>query len=190
VYEGNLQIDTPDNEWTPDAVERLFIFCQLDRVMPYDKVMNSYLFLESEGLVSFESLRKFMPEELAPLLREAKLRFPETTANYLYYNVHHFDGKTLHKMSRDKIVEKCRGFGWKLASMFCNRCQGTQYAIIDVHIDRFLQEHGCTSKKYHEKETFFVELARQRGITPDELDWEIWNNSRIGNKKEEKHVAV
>ena len=188
MYEGNHEIDSPDNEWTPDAVEKLFIFCQFDRAMPYEKVVASYEHLNSKDMLSFKALR-IPTYDLVFLLKDAKLRFPRQTAEFLSYNVHVFSGRTLLEMSRDEIAEECRGFGYKLASMFCNRVHRAQYAIIDVHIDRFLQENGCTVKKYLEKEKFFIELARQRGKTPDQLDWEIWNSSRIGNKKEENRVA-
>jgi len=181
MYEGNHQIDNPDNEWTPDAVERLFIFCQFDRAMPYEKVVASYEYLESKNMLSFRALRNLLSaghvpldENLVSLLRDAKLRFPVQTAKFLNYNINVFSGRTL------------LGFGYKLASMFCNRVHGSQYAIIDVHIDRFLKENGCTARSYHEKEKFFIKLARQRGVTPDQLDWEVWNSSRIGNKKEEE----
>jgi len=183
MYESNDPIDNPDNDWTPGAVERLFIFCQFDRAMPYEKVCESYRYLESHGFLSFEILRTFTVGELTDLLRDARLRFPKVTATYLYRNIREFNGEKLKKMSRDEIVEKCSGFGYKLASMFCNRCQGTQYAIIDVHIDRYLVEHGCTERSYIKKEECFIELASQYGMTPDELDWEIWDSRRIGSKK-------
>jgi len=170
-------------EWTPDAVERLFIFCQFDRVMPYEKVVESFDYLDKRGFASFDELRMLMPEDLAALFKEAKLRFPKATADQLYYNIHHYDGETLHKMSREEIVEKCKGFGWKLASMFCNRCQGTNYAIIDVHINKYLDEHGCIANNYKKKEEHFIWLAKEQGKTVDELDREIWNARRIGNKE-------
>jgi thermostable 8-oxoguanine DNA glycosylase len=190
MYESNDPIDNPDNDWTPGAVERLFIFCQFDRAMPYEKVCESYRYLESHGFLSFEILRTFTVGELTDLLRDARLRFPKVTATYLYRNIREFNGEKLKKMSRDEIVEKCSGFGYKLASMFCNRCQGTQYAIIDVHIDRYIKEHWfksgiiAPSLTYKEKEKCFIELAKQQGKTPDELDWEIWDSRRIGSKKE------
>lgn len=181
MYEGNLPIDSPDNEWTPDAVERLFIFCQFARAMPYEKICESYQYLESNDLLSFAVLRLFTMEDLIDLLKDAGLRFPKETAGYLYHNVREFDGEKLRNMTRDEIVEKCHGFGYKLASMFCNRCQGTQYAIIDVHIDRFLIENGCTEKSYKEKEKCFIDLAHKRRMTVDELDWKIWDEKRIGH---------
>jgi thermostable 8-oxoguanine DNA glycosylase len=184
MYESNDPIDNPNNEWTPDAVERLFVFCQFDRAMPYEKVCESYNYLGSHNLLSFDVLRLLTVEDLTALLKDARHRFPKATAEYLYYNVREFNGETLKKMSRDEIVVMCKGFGYKLASMFCNRCQGTQYAIIDVHIDRYLAEHGCTERSYIKKEECFIEIASQYGMTPDELDWEIWNSRRIGVRKE------
>jgi thermostable 8-oxoguanine DNA glycosylase len=164
-------------------VERLFIFCQFDRVMPYEKVVASFDYLNKRGFASFDELRMLMPEDLAALFKEAKLRFPKVTADQMYYNIHHFDGEKLHKMSREEIVEKCKGFGWKLASMFCNRCQGTDYAIIDVHIDRYLKDHGCELKDYPGKEAYFRRIAASQGKTVDELDHEIWESSRVRRKK-------
>ena len=134
--------------------------------MPYEKVCASYKYLEDNEMLSFESLKKLPIDELTDLMRRAKLRFPKMTAEYLYHNVRAVDGEILLDMSRDDIVAECWGFGYKLASMFCNRCKGTQYAIIDTHIDRYLKDCGCTAKTYPEKEKFFVEIARTMGKTP------------------------
>jgi thermostable 8-oxoguanine DNA glycosylase len=183
MYEGNADIDHPDNEWTDEAIERLFLFCQFARAMPYEKFVAAYRYFLEKGYYSFKLMRTMSHFDMIKLCKEAGLRFPTQTAKFLYHNIHEFDGASLKKMSRDDLAKHCVGFGMKLASMFHNRIHGTQYAIIDVHINRYLREHGCTANSYHEKERCFIELAKQQGKTPDELDWEIWDTMRIGRKK-------
>ena len=182
MYEGNAGIDNPDNEWTPESAERLFIFCQFDRAMPYEKVRWAYDRLMEAGFYSFEKLRSLSLDELTKILKIVGLRFPRETAGFLYENIRMFTGERLMKMSRDDLAKECKGFGMKLASMFHNRIHGTQYAIIDVHVDRYLKEHGCKSSNYKKKEEFLTEMATSQGKTVEQLDWEIWNANRIGNR--------
>jgi len=184
MYEGNNEIDKPKpEEWSPIDVERLFIFCLFDRAMPYEKVCKSYEFFDKQGLLDFDKICKSGYESLIFTCKASGLRFYRETARYLFENATMHNGDSLMKMTRDELVQKCPGIGYKLASMFCNRIHKTQYAIIDVHIDRFLAAHGCVAKTYLSKEKDFIEIARGMNMTPDELDWKIWNENRIGNRK-------
>lgn len=180
MYDGNLNIDNPNNKWTKEEVEKLFIFCQFDRAMPYEKVCDAFNYLGSRDMLSFGAIGKLTSDELRKLLKKAGLRFWSQTAKYLEQNVMRFDGNSLKEMSRDELAKKCMGFGYKLASMFHNRIHGTQYAIIDVHIDRFLVQHGCKAAGYKAKEKCFADIAKSMGKTTEELDWEVWNTNRIG----------
>jgi len=182
MYEGNIDIDKPRQRWSDKQIERLFIFCQLDRVMPYEKVCHVFEYLDSRGLTQFEELRETPEFMLGYYLKLSGHRFPYQTAGFIKWNINNFTAKELRKMSRDKIAEECMGFGYKLASMFHNRIHGTDYAIIDVHVDRYLEQHGCKAKKYKEKESYLQNLAKTQNKSLEVLDWEIWNTNRIGNR--------
>lgn len=185
MHEGNLDIDKPkpSEKWSWEDVERLFIFCIFDRAMPYEKVCKAYKSFDTFGLLSLDAIAACDLDYLTHACKAAGLRFPSQTSKFLKKNTEcGHNGGSLLEMTRDELVEECPGIGYKLASMFCNRIHGTQYAIIDVHIDRFLTERGVTAKTYLEKEKSFVKIAHEMGKTPDALDWEIWNGNRIGNK--------
>ena len=182
MYEGNIDIDKPRRRWTKNMVEGLFIFCQLDRVMSYESVCKVYRTLDNIGLTQFHNLLKIPLENLKEIIEIAGHRFPKQTAEFIKFNVRRFDGDTLRHMSRDEIVEKCKGFGYKLASMFHSRIHKTNYAIIDVHVDRFLKQHGCKATKYKDKESYLQKIADDLEISMEELDWQIWNTNRIGNR--------
>jgi thermostable 8-oxoguanine DNA glycosylase len=185
MYENNIDIDKPKpDDWPSIEVERLFIFCIFDRVMPYEKVCEAYKRFDEWGLLSFDSISACDQEYLSAACAAAGLRFPNETAKFLLKNTKElgYTGDSIKEMTRDEMVKECPGIGYKLASMFCNRVHKTQYAIVDVHIDRFLVKHGSTAKTYLDKEKDFIKIAHDMGMTPDELDWKVWDENRIGNR--------
>jgi len=187
MHETNIDIDKPKpEEWAPAEVERLFIFCLFDRAMPYEKVSKAFEFFDRYGMLSFDKIRACDFGYLSDVCKASGLRFPNETAKFLRENARAHTGTSIKKMTRDELVKNCPGIGYKLASMFCNRVHKTQYAIIDVHIDRFLAKHGSTSKTYLGKEKDFIKIAEELGKTPEALDWEVWNGNRIGNKVNRK----
>ena len=185
MYSSNIEIDKPKQAWIAEEKEKLFLFCLLDRATSYEQVCKIYNGLESISLLSFETLRMIEENDLHVVLKQLGCRFPIQTAKYIKYNVLSFKISHIGMMTRDELVYYIKGFGYKLASMFHNRLHNTNYAIIDIHIDRYLKENGCKAKSYKDKETFFIRLAKEKGITPDELDWEIWNQNRIGSKNKD-----
>jgi len=187
MYNGNHKIDNPNNKWDSPRVERLFVFCQLDRAMSYESVCRIFDGLDKIAYTRFFYLRNQSVDDISKKLKELGCRFYRQTAKYLKYNVDNFSWDDLIKMPRDEIVVKCKGFGMKLASMFHNRIHNSQYAIIDIHIDRFLQQHGCIEKDYKKKEGFLKEIAEYNGMTMEELDWKVWNENRIGNRNENRN---
>lgn len=182
MYSSNIEIDKPKQTWIEKEKEKLFLFCLLDRATSYEQVCKIYNGLESISLLSFETLRMIEENDLHVVLKQFGCRFPAQTSRFIKYNIESFTISDITLMSRDELVIKIKGFGYKLASMFHNRLHNTNYAIIDVHIDRYLKENNCKAKGYREKEIFFFQLAEKKGMTVDELDWEIWNKNRIGNR--------
>lgn len=78
------------------------------------------------------------------------------------------------------MVDRCHGIGMKLASMFLRNTRGDDYAVIDVHIRRYLEERGITGNYLH-LENEFRKIAESQGKSVTELDLEIWNERRVGN---------
>lgn len=184
MYEGNLSIDKPRAEWTERNIERLFIFCQLDRAMSYEKVCDVFENLEASGFTKFSRIRVSDPDTLGLVLKEAGHRFPRQTAGFLCCNAEKFEVSDLKEMTRDEIADNIKGFGYKLASMFWNRLHDDyRHAIIDVHVNRFLEERGVSSNSYKEREKHLKEIAQEKDMTLEELDWQIWNDNRIGNRQ-------
>ena len=190
MYSSNIAIDRPRWAWSDSEVEKLFLFCLLDRASSYEQVCRIHNGLESLKLLSFKSLKLLKEGDLSSTLKQLGCRFPVQTAKFIEYNIQSFTISNINLMSRDELVTHVKGFGYKLASMFHNRLHNTNYAIIDVHIDRYLKENNCKAKNYKDKEVFFFQLAEKKGMTPDELDWKIWDQNRIGNRKNKKWVGM
>lgn len=181
MYEKNHEIDK-HNEWTNRNIERLFIFCLLDRAMPYESVCKIFDSLEKITLTSFREIKSITQENLRIHLSYFGHRFPTQTSRYIKYDIDKFTAKELYNMNREELVRNIKGFGYKLASMFHNRLHNSQYAIIDIHINNYLKSKGCKATSYLEKEQFFQKLAMDMNITPEELDWQIWNERRKKRK--------
>jgi thermostable 8-oxoguanine DNA glycosylase len=158
-----------------EKLENLMVFCILDRAMPYEKVCKAYDTLREHGLDTKQGLSSVSKERIAELLSSSGFRFPNQTANFLKG----FSGNAidLRNASRTELCS-IKGIGMKLASMFLNRTRGTQYAIIDIHIKRWLDERGLLSKNYLTSERNFIREAEKLGMTPDQLDYQIWNTNR------------
>jgi thermostable 8-oxoguanine DNA glycosylase len=82
-------------------------------------------------------------------------------------------------------LEEVWGIGRKTSRFFVmyTRPEDQEYAILDVHILRWLREQGHDSapmqtprskKKYELLENAFIWEAQARGMTPLELDTVIW----------------
>lgn len=185
MYENNISIDKSRHKWSDKQIEELFVFCILDRAMPYEKVCNTFEHLKSKGLTEFSRLDGISLDKLLAEIAKSGYRWPNQSAKYLKWNVKMYSVIELSMMSRDELKRNIRGFGYKLASMFYNRLhpEDAKYAIIDIHIDRYLQQQGCKETSYKKKEKFMQDLAAKRNISMEKLDCDIWNKNRIGNKK-------
>jgi thermostable 8-oxoguanine DNA glycosylase len=79
-------------------------------------------------------------------------------------------------------LEKIHGIGPKTARFFLLWARpGANYAALDVHILRWLRSLGYnapkqtpTGNKYLELENIFLKEAKNRNMTPSELDYIIW----------------
>lgn len=164
-------------EWTNENLEKLMVFCILDTQQLYSKVVQCYDALDRAGLVTRSQLSESTPGKIEKVLRSAGCRFPRQKSKY----IHHF-GTTnfdLSTASRPMLCGYVKGVGMKLASMFLNETRGTEYAIIDVHIKRFLDENDRSRNGYFDEEFEFMGLAKMFNMSVRELDAMIWEAYRV-----------
>ena len=145
--------------YSDEDLERMMVFCLLDRAMSYEKVCAAFDYLDNVGLTIRESMKKFSFDKIEAHLKKAGMRFPRQTAGFLIS----FGWNTidLRNSSREQLVEGIDGIGYKLASMFLRNTRGTNFAIIDVHIKRWLKENGILGKNYKKSEDNFIRKAKE-----------------------------
>lgn len=174
----------PAEMWTQHQLDNFLIFCILDRATKYAQVCKAFDMLYHHGLTTRARLRSHikafgmetMTKRITTLLRETGYRFPEPGANFiLLFALNDVDLKTV---SRDVLIADVKGIGMKLASMFLRNTRGEQYVPIDVHMERWLAEHGCPYTDYKEQEQWFREYCEERGLDVYEADMAIWNKMR------------
>jgi len=172
------------NNWSDKDLERLMVFCLLDRAMPYEKVCKVFDYLDNMGLTTKENLRDIEERELADALKMSGHRFPNQTAKHL--KGFSESEVSLRTGSRDELIQHIPGLGMKLASMFLRNTRGEPYAVLDVHVKRWLKEQGFKGGSYKKLEQDFLSKCRELGKTPYQLDMEIWQQRRIGNRRRNK----
>jgi len=82
-------------------------------------------------------------------------------------------------------LEQCPGIGQKTARFFVVWTRPHErYAVLDVHVLRWLRKLGHEAPKqtphgrtYLELEALFLQLADKAGLTPRQLDFEIWRSA-------------
>lgn len=99
-----------------------------------------------------------------------------------------FTGSLQYKNKLDSVsveeLEGISGIGPKTSRFFVLHSRpGIKHAVLDTHILAWLRDHGIktpkstpSKKKYLELEKKFLTLAEQYGITPAELDLQIWKS--------------
>ena len=176
-------IDRIDPIRNDGELEGLMVFCLLDRANLYETVCRCYNILEAYGLVTRRGIRLSTIEQIEMCLRSGGHRFPrQTAASIKAFGDNQID---LRVASRQELVDGIQGIGWKLASMFVRNTRGSEVAVIDVHIKNFLRRcgHEIDSMTYAQMEDLFMSMADSLGVSVIDLDLEIWNASRRGNKK-------
>lgn len=174
----------PAEMWNRHQLDNLLIFCMLDRATTYAQVCKAFDALYHHGLTTRARLRahikafgeETMVRRITLILREAGYRFPEPGAEFIVLFA--FNDVNLRTVSRDMLVQTVRGIGMKLASMFLRNTRGEQYVPIDVHMKKWLKEHGCPYTSYKEQEQWFREYCEERGLSVYEADMAIWNRMR------------
>jgi thermostable 8-oxoguanine DNA glycosylase len=100
-------------------------------------------------------------------------------------------GLDLHTCSAQEL-ETITGIGMKTSRCFIlHSRQNAQYAGLDVHILRYLGDLGYdvpkqtpAKKKYLQLEEIFLSIAKEKGLSPADLDLMIWKT--YSSKTKEK----
>ncbi|MFQ5875854.1 MAG: hypothetical protein ACE5JL_18920 [Dehalococcoidia bacterium] len=168
----------------------MMIFCLLDRATVYRQVCIAFDMLDQLGLTDTWRLRfsatrlgsLLLINKIKRVLEEAGYRFPLQAARTIvrFAVDYHPDLRTA---PREDLVDWIYGLGMKLASMFLARTRPEEgpYAILDRHLHRWLERHGCTLPRsdYLGRERFFLDWCTERELDPVDYDLEIWERSRI-----------
>jgi len=168
-------------------LDEFMVFCILDTACPYEMVCKAFDELKEMGMTTRKEIIKWREDMIENALRRAGYRFPKQHAGRI--KKFGYSSIDLRTATREELVDNITGIGMKLASMFLRNTRGEEYAVIDVHTDRWLEkelrafDQWKPRMSYEEKEKAFINLAKIIGKTPKELDLEIWQKMRIGNRK-------
>lgn len=182
-------IDNPhiDGFWSDEDLDRMMVFCILDRATTYAQVCKAFDVLERFQLTTRKGMRSWRVERnetytlawaIEGFLKGVGYRFPpqaaENIAAFAYNTV------PLRTATRKEIVERVPGIGMKLASMFLRNTRGIRYAVIDIHLHHWLEEKGCDVPRadYLGREKWFLDWAESNHRDPFVLDREIWEERR------------
>ncbi len=179
-------IDRPDGKYKDSELDHMMVFCILDTSVPYEKCCEAFDNLRKAGMITRKKLQKCTPLMIKLELQNAGYRWANQKSKYLMEFAD--NDINLKTCTRDELVKNVKGVGMKLASMFLRNTRGHEYAVIDVHTDRWLEkelrafDQWKPNMSYEEKEKIFINLAEIAGKTPTQLDLEIWQKNRIGNR--------
>jgi len=178
-------IDKYGGTWSDEDLEKFFLFCLLNRNITYIKLCDIFdWMIESYWKGTFErTFGNLSEESVARALKWFGHRFPNQTAKFIKEN-DWITASFLKHCTRKMMVEKCKGIGMKLASMYLRNTRCEEYAVLDVHVKRFLEQGGFNPNgNYLELEEIFGNIAKRAGMTMFELDMTIWQNYRVGAKE-------
>jgi len=106
--------------------------------------------------------------DLLPRIREGVAQHDIGSQN-LFYN------DSLGSL-RDYLVKHVKGFGYKAASHFLRNLGVPDFAVIDIHVLRFMSVNKAphTAKQYKQIEKRFCKIAEDNNILPAALDAYVW----------------
>lgn len=162
--------------YTPEETERFMIFLLLDRATNYEYVCRGYDALDSRGLTTRNTLKSVSEKYIGSILKSAGYRFHSTSAKFIKQWSN--NPINLTTATREELVNNINGIGYKLASMFLRNTRRINYAVLDIHTKRWLQEQGIRSSNYIELEEAFIKKSQELGMDIYKLDMSIWEERR------------
>lgn len=192
IEEELHDIDRPldGNKYKELELDEFMVFCILDTACPYEMVCKAFDALREMSMTTRRGIIPWREDMIEKTLKKAGYRFPKQHAGRI--KEFGYNSIDLRTATREELVDSITGIGMKLASMFLRNTRGEDYAVIDVHTERWLMSELMKThrgkikppKTYEEKERYFKEIAKAKGKTTKELDLEIWQKMRIGNRKQ------
>ncbi len=163
------------------AVFNELCFCLLTANYNAEKAMR----IQKEMGNCFSALPK---ASLARKLKSLGYRYPNKRAEYIFEAQKHRDSlkETVRSFqsereSREWLVQKVKGFGYKEASHFLRNIGCRNCAIIDFHILDLMEKEGLmkkpktfTGKQYLLAEKKLEKIAEKTGLSLAELDLYLW----------------
>jgi len=189
MSQGLHDIDKPQGKYSDLELDEFMIFCILDTACPYEMVCKAFDKLRELGMTTRRGIMHWREDMIENALRRTGYRFPKQHAKRIKdFGYNSIDLKTA---TRKELVDNINGIGMKLASMFLRNTRGEDYAVIDIHTERWLMATFMkvyrgkikVPRTYEEKEKYFKEMAKAKGMTTKDLDLMIWQENRIGNRK-------
>lgn len=123
--------------------------------------------------------------DISLCIRKHKHRFHNNKSKYIiearkYINIK--DIITKENFPREWLVNNIKGLGYKEASHFLRNVGYENYAILDRHIIRALNENGyiekipktLTKKTYLEMEKVLIKIGEKLKLNQNKLDLYIW----------------
>lgn len=184
---------------------RELCFCLLSPVTRFEAVTSCMHRLEADGILDRLATKpsKVRTEEIRRILADptGPCRFPAQKAKRLRQAAAFFyggerdtgilgflDGLPVSREAREALVESVSGLGMKEASHFLrNVGRGSEVAILDVHVRRFLAEMGIVNPdtahsnsvmSYLSMERTCASLAYNMGLDLAAMDLAIWEYMR------------
>lgn len=117
-------------------------------------------------------------EQIRDRLHALHCRFYRKRAEYI------FRARTISlQLEREYLVKNIKGFGYKESSHFLRNIGHSNYAILDKHVLRAMQEYGLIKETAHSlnKKTYlYLEkklqaFSKRVKIPMDELDFVLWS---------------
>lgn len=150
---------------------------------------SAELGIKVQGNLGYEGFTCHLSEKaLAKRLKHAKYRFYNRRAHFIFLacqhkeNIKNIMNSLDHDTRREWLVKNIKGLGWKESSHFLRNTGYEDYAILDKHVLRVMQENSMIKdlpKSLNEKKYLNIEKKLQRlcdrmGMSHGELDLYLW----------------
>lgn len=179
-------IDRPEGKYSKLELDEMMVFCILDTAVSYEKVCETFDELKKHGMTCRSGLSAANIGSIYNVMKGCGYRWAHQKSMYLKKFGRNKINLTM--TTREELVIGITGIGMKLASMFLRNTRGDEYAVLDVHTLRWLQKRAqipddeFKKMSYKKKEELFILAAELMGKTTTQLDLDIWNKYRVGNR--------
>src|SRR3989304_4425917 len=138
VNEELHNIDRPleGSKYNDLELDEFMVFCILDTACPYEMVCKVFDALRESGMTTRKGIMHWREDMIEKTLKKAGYRFPKQHASRI--KKFGYSSIDLRTATRKELVDDITGIGMKLASMFLRNTRGKDYAVIDVHTERWL----------------------------------------------------